>query len=219
MIKIFLLLVLFVFVGNMLFLDYLFVNQNSKTSDLSLRVGQLADNVKLLSNQNQTTTSPTAPIKNDSCPISCTTAINSAIANIKVQTGTNTIVNKTTAVSQKGEYIIPLGTGTVDEQGKWVDAYTAQGSFNTANYSAIKAFYFEVVMHLPDGSGELKAKLIDDSTPFSYDGQVLSTTSRSGQLLSVQMPLISGNKTYHVQLYSTISPGVLDSARIRVVTQ
>lgn len=198
----------------MLFLDYLFVNQNSKTSDLSLRVEKLADSAP-----NDSIGSVPAQEVSNVCPTSCMTAFNAAIANIKVPAGTNTIVNKTTTVSQKGEYIIPLGSGTVNERGNWVNAYTAQGSFNTANYSAIKAFYFEVVMHLPNGTGELKAKLIDDSTPFSYDGQVLTTTSASGQLLSVQMPLISGNKTYHVQLYSTISPGILDFARIRVVTQ
>lgn len=210
----------------MLFLDYMLAHQNNRLDDLTLKLATATDSIKFLSNQQSRLTpsvtgTPAAQVvsNNNSCPSSCMTAINNAIANIKKPVGTTTVVNKTTTVSNKGEYIIPLGSGTVNELNTWVNAYTAQGTFDTANYSGIKAFYFEVVMHIPNADGEMRAKLIDDSTPFSYDGQVLTTKSGTGQLLSVQMPLISGNKSYHVQLYTTISSGVLDSARIRIVTQ
>lgn len=208
--------------GNLLFLDFVFVSQGSQSSDLSVKMEKLNDSFKILSNQVHLTsfsdvaTAP-AQITNSACPTSCMTAFNTALANIKTGGGATTVVNRTTTVNQKGEYVIPLGSGVVASVGQWNDAYTAQGSFDTANFGSIKAFYFEALMHSPEG--EIKAKLYDDTTPFSYDGQVLTTSSNTGQLLSIQMPLIYGKKSYHVKLYSTISLSAsLDSAKIRIVT-
>jgi len=222
-VKILFLLVFLILIGNLLFLDVIYVQQKEQVADAKLRIGTLADSFKLLSEQvaeeRPQASTPAAQIQQiqttNACPQSCVTAFNAAIANVKPGA---TTVTKTTTLNQKGEYVIPLGSGVGTKVGSWEDVYTAQGNFDTANFGPIRAFYFEVVMHTTEG--EVKAKLVDDTTPFSYDGQVLSTTSSTGQLLSVQVPLIAGKKTYHVKLYSTISVSAsLDSARIRIVTE
>lgn len=219
MLKIVLIFIFLAFVGNMVFLDYLFVSQNEKLISLQSRISQLAsrETTLITSPPVVETASGSAEVvqtqTNNACPASCVSLIST------VKTAAPAKISPTSvAPSSKGEFVIPLGSGTVSTANAWTDIYTAQGSVDTSNYSKIKAIYFEVVMHAPNG-GDVKAKLYDVSTPFSYDGQVLSTSSQNGQLLSILVPLISGNKTYRVQLSSSVAPGVLDSARIRIVTQ
>lgn len=212
-------------VANVVFLDYMFVNQKESVVGLQTRIGQMAFSLKEYSNQNNVPVSVVAsgsgnlvqtPLST-ACPQSCISLIN----NVKNTTAkpVSPVPSKPGVTTSKAEYVVPMGSGVVNTIGSWVDSYSAQATVDTSAYSKIKAIYFEVVMHLPNATGEMRAKLIDDSTPFSYDGQVVTTTSGTGQLLSVQVPLVSGKKTYHVQLYSTISPGVMDIARIRIVTQ
>lgn len=214
----------------MLFLDFVYVSQrdslqsvktqldqaNTKLQKLSLEQANSSP-VDLGSGAAQAVVQPVAQTTNSACPQSCVTLINN-VKNAIPKVGTSP-ATKASTTTTKGEYVIPLGSGDVSSNGVWVDDYGAQGVVDTFAYANIKAIYFEVVMHLPNGQGEMRAKLIDDSTPFSYDGQVLTSQSQTGQLLSVQVPLVSGRKTYHVQLYSSIGEGVLDSARIRIVTQ
>lgn len=222
MIKILLFLVFLVLVGNMVLLDYFWVNEKNELNQVRAGIKQVEtriDEVKGSDKLTEAAFPETTPIKADNaCPQSCVTQMNSAIANIKIPAGAP-VPTPIVSTTPKGEFIIPFGTATVSTIGNWFDAFSAQASFDSRNYPPVKAFYFEVVMHIPDATGEMRAKLIDDSTPFSYDGQVLKTQSGTGQFLSVQVPLISGQKTYHVQLYSSIATGILDSARIRIVTQ
>ncbi len=129
-----------------------------------------------------------------------------------------TVTNTVTAPSKIREFYVPLGSGTTAENDKWVDIYGAQATVNTDNYPGIKTAYFEVVMHVPNGQGELKAKLLETTLPFSY-GEILRTQSGTGQLVSTPIVLQKGNRNYRVQLNNQIGTGILDSARIRIVTE
>lgn len=221
MFKIAFILIFLMIAGNLLLLDFFIVSQRESVIDLRSRVAQLASGLKKYSDQSPMA-SPAASVQvvttttNNSCPQTCVNLINGVKALIPLKTTSILSVPKT---STKGEYVITLGTGSVNEVSTWVDAFTAQAIVDSSNFPGVKTYFFEVVMHIPTAQGEVRARLIDDSTPFVYDGQQLKTTSGTGQLVSIQVPLISGKKTYHVQLHTSIAPAVLDSARIRVVTQ
>lgn len=152
--------------------------------------------------------------------------IDEKIAAIKFPVATSsstTIIQKITTPapvtkSQPKEFIISLGSGTITETDKWVDIYGAQASIDSANYPNIKAAYFETVMHIPNAQGEMQAKLVETTIPFYY-GDILKTQSGTGVLLSTPIFLKTGNRNYRVQLYNQIGTAVLDSARIRIVTE
>lgn len=134
-----------------------------------------------------------------------------------------TIIQKVTTPapavkSQPKEFIISLGSGTISETDKWIDIYGAQATINTDNYPKIKSAYFEVVMHIPNAQGEMQAKLVETTMPFYY-GEILRTQSGTGVLLSTPIFLKTGNRNYRVQLFNQIGTAVLDSARIRIVTE
>ncbi len=161
--------------------------------------------------------------KSETCGVDCLAAINAAVdekvsgLNLKVPTA-KPVIPVATGVKTR-EFIIPLGPGTIDAVNTWADIYTAQTTINTADYPPIQQAYFEVIMHIPNTTGEMSAQLYDTSTPYLFSGQVLTTTSGTGQLLSAPFPIQQGSKNYHVQLYTSISQGVLDSSRIRLLTQ
>ena len=57
------------------------------------------------------------------------------------------------------------------------------------------------------------------TTPEIFWSSDLKTTANTSTFLSGPISLSGGSKTYKVQMYSTISSGTLDQARIRIVTQ
>jgi len=154
------------------------------------------------------------------------TYVDQKIKDIKFPASTptaTTIIQKVTApapktASKPTEFYIPLGSGEVTTNDKWVDIYSAQATINKSNYPTLKAAYFEAVMHIPNAQGELKARLFEATLPFTY-GDYLKTQSGTGELVSIPVILQSGTRTYRVQLNSQIGTGVLDSARIRIVTE
>lgn len=200
---------------NLILLDFFLVKQRNDLLDFQTKLIQLTPVTQIIS-------SPSAEpqvIISNSCPQSClgiiTNATKSAAPIVKVQS-TQSLLAPVTPPSVK-EFFIPLGTGSLTALNTWTDINTAQASFDTANYPSITAAYFEVIMHT--NQGEVKARLYDTTTPFIYAGEQVSTTSNTGQLVSKQVPIRSGSKTYKVQMYTTITTGTLDQARIRIVTQ
>ncbi|MDO8515389.1 MAG: hypothetical protein Q7S14_02725 [bacterium] len=128
------------------------------------------------------------------------------------------IINNKVITPQPKEFIITLGSGTITETEKWLDIPSAQASINLDNYPGIKTAYFEVAMHIPNAQGEMRAKLVETTLPFYY-GEILKTQSGTDVTLSTPMFLKPGNRNYRVQLYNQIGTGILDSARIRIVTE
>lgn len=217
-----------VFAVNVLLLDFFFVAQRNSLLDFQTRLTQLADSFKILGGRLYTTSSGEQKIipiaePNNACPVACLDLISLSTSAAKLSTRSlvapvfPTSTTTTPTSSNKGEFFVPLGTGSVATLNQWVDVNTAQATFDTGTYSAITAIYFEAIMHV--AQGEVRARLYDTTTPFIYDGEQVRTTSATGQLVFAQVPLRTGSKTYKVQMYSNISTGFLDQARIRIVTQ
>ncbi len=227
MIRILVLIGFLLLVGNLLVVNYFVFQHNSKFEDTNTRILTLADSVKAARNSitqdvSSASSNVVSDIEGDNCGTKCQAMINAAVdakvKTIKSTTSTKTVV-KAAPTGSTQEFIIPMGGGVVSQNGQWVDIYSAQTQINTANYPPIVAAYFEVVMGIPNAQGTMQAQLYDTSTPYLFSGQVLSTQSGPGQFLSVQFPIQPGNKSYHVQLQNSIGTGILDSSRIRLVTQ
>ena len=140
------------------------------------------------------------------------------VATTPPQIITKIVNNKIVTPAKSQEFIIPLGSGQTGQTDQWVDIYAAQATIIKENYPSLKQAYFEAVMHVPNAQGELKARLYETTMPFVY-GDYLKTQSGTGQFVSIPMILQSGTRTYRVQINNQIGTGVLDSARIRIVTE
>ena len=226
--RILIILPFLILLANLAFLDYSYLNANKQREQLSLDKTDLLEKVMVLEDRldrmnlsNYIVATPagqTSVANSDSCPLSCAALINTSISAIKSTPSTTTKPATTvTQVNQKGEYYIPLGSGQVTQLNIWVTIDSAQATLDTTNFPKIKQAYFEAILRTD--SGEVKARLYDVSTPYIYAGNEARTDSFTGKLISVPINLQPGSKSYKVQLYSTISTGVLDSARIKLVTQ
>lgn len=184
--------VIFLVAANLAALNFFLVKNNQKVFDLETKITEIS----------------LEPNKIETRVIEKTNTIISTPA--AVSTIKPVIPTPTKAVAR--EFIIPLGSATVTKEGEWVEQYGVQMRIDTANYPNIKAAYFEVVMHIPNAQGQMKAGLVD------Y-GEELVTTSGIGELLSVPIFLRGGNNVYRVKLFNSIGTGVLDFARIRIVTK
>lgn len=201
-----------VFVVNVLLLDIFLVKQRGDLLDFQTRLTQLSEQPGQPADTGQSLSLGLI----NACPQSCISLISTATSSARPsQPLVAPVVQQT--VSTKGEYFVPLGSGSTSTLNTWVDIDTAQGAFDTGSFSSIKAFYFEGILRT--SSGEVKARLYDTTTPMIYAGEELRSTSQTGQFLSVSIPLRSGNKSYKVQLYTTITTGYLDQARLKIVTQ
>lgn len=205
--------------ANLVLLDFFFVKQKNDLLDFQTRLTQITPITQF---SVATSSAEQQIIISNSCPQSCLGIITNATKSAAVAApvvkpqSTQSLLAPIAPPSVK-EFFIPLGTGSVTALNTWTDINTAQATFDTANYPSITTAYFEVIMHT--AQGEVKARLYDTTTPFIYAGEQVSTTSNTGQLVSKQVPIRSGLKTYKVQMYTTITTGTLDQARIRIVTQ
>lgn len=221
-------LVVLILVGNLILLDWFFVKQRDDLLSQQTRLAQMSESIRQVGRQSSDDTSSsetgetvnTAQLYTDfACPQTCVSLIKSATRSSALRSSPVTVPTSTTVTTTttKGEYFVPFGSGSTTKLNSWEDINTAQATLDTGNYSSIKAFYFEAILRTD--SGEVKARLYDTSTPFTYAGEELKSTSNTGQLLSVAVPLRFGAKTYKVQLYSTVATGHLEQARIKIVTQ
>ncbi len=219
-------------VGNLLLLDYFLVQQRNELVDLKGRTGTLAESFKLIGSRLYTTSaSPSGantapklapiPLTDLSCPTSCVSLIRSATASIRTTVLAPAPAPSPTPApapqSTGGEFFVPLGNGSISAGSDWADVNTAQATFDAGSYGTIKNAYFEVFMKI--SSGEVSARLFDSTTPAIFWGSEVKTSSAATQFLSAPVTLSKGTKTYKVQMKSTISTGVLDQARIRIVAQ
>lgn len=221
---------------NLILLDFLIVSQRNSLLDLTTRVGLMSDNFKTLTSriygvdfsQSGKTVQPglaPLPTNSDTCSTTCTSLIRSATASaIKVmsqtQPQTTTVYTQPKTVATgttKGEFFIPLGSGTVNGGTDWADVTTAQATFDAANFGSIKGAYFEVFIRAE--AGQVSARLFDTTTPAILFSSQVSNSSNTSTFYSAPITLSSGNKVYRVQMKSTISTGVLDQARVRIITQ
>ncbi len=217
-------LFLFLVFLNLLVLDFFVFKTRNEVDNLDAKLGNLSLDVRMLADKvNTAPLLPALPVPTTSLAtpsVGLTPADLNRIAALASQMTTNAQNNQPAAPAPAvtREFVIPLGSGSTSQTSQWVDIDTAQAQINSANYSNIKAAYFEVVMHIAGATGEVKARLLETTVPFYY-GEELKTQSTTGEFLSTPMILQAGNRTYKVRLYVQTGTAVLDSARIRIVTQ
>lgn len=210
-----------VLVTNLLILDFFLVSQRNDLLDFQTRLTQLSESFKLLGGRILTVpsggTTPTTvtPITDSSCPFSCVSLITMATVSARQTTVVSTPATTTTTAA--AEYFVPLGSGSVTAGSDWTNIESAQASFDAGKYGSVKAAYFEVFMRIDNGT--VQARLIDTTTPAVFFSSQLATSNKTSQLQSAAITLSSGTKTYKVQMKSDLVTGVLDQARIRIVTQ
>ena len=210
--------------ANLVLLDFFFVKQKNDLLDFQTRLTQITQ----LNPQIQTV--PSSPFivstPSASCPQSCLGIITNATKSAaivptapvaKIQS-TESLLATTVTTSSK-EFFIPLGSGTLTQLNVWTDMNGVQGSFNLDNYSAVKGAFFEASLRLA-GAGQVQARLYDTTTPAVFWDAQMSSTSTTGEYFSKPIKLFGGgNKTYRVQMNTTLSTAYIDQARIHLVTQ
>lgn len=218
-------LVCLLFVGNLLLLDYLVVAVKNDVASLQTRLVQMSDNFKKLNSRLFLT--PETPISGDnleqitaalnSCPNTCVNLIFSATASGKPTSPLVAPVSSPPPSLPKAEYFVPLGSGSISPSNDWKDVDSAQATFDAGSYGDIKQAHFEVFLRT--SAGEVSARLFDATTPAVFWSTEQTTSSTTSKFISTAITLSKGAKTYKVQMKSTISTGVLDQARVRIVTQ
>ncbi|MBI3887904.1 hypothetical protein HY310_02445 [Candidatus Microgenomates bacterium] len=214
-----------ILVGNVLLLDAFLVMQKGDLLTFQTRLTQIADRQPTTTVVQSKTVQQPPVVSNDSCPLTCMLAITNATRSAVVRQALNPVVTTPalqTIPSQKGEYFINLGTGSVlpteGSSSNWKTLDTAQATFDASNYGSIKSATLEVFMHV-ESSGETHARLFDATTPSIFWTTDLSTGASTSTLLTGPLTLSTGAKTYKIQTYSTLSKGYIDQARIHIVTQ
>ncbi|MBI4099891.1 hypothetical protein HY440_02690 [Candidatus Microgenomates bacterium] len=225
-----------IFVANVLLLDYFLVGQRNDLVDFQTKLTQLSDNFRVLGGRlyglppvatPSGTTSPLSilnPVNNLVCPTSCVDLI--ALSTEAGRVSTRSLINSTytpttsTVATTKGEFFVPLGSGSVDQTSDWTNINSAQATFDASNFGSIKAAYFEAFLRRSTtASGEVFARLFDSTTPAILWGSEMSTSANTSTFISKAISLSGGQKVYKVQMYSTNGVSYLDQARIRIVTQ
>lgn len=218
--------IVLLFVGNLVLLDYFMVGQSGNLADFQTRLTQIAQQRPTIVTSPTTPSAVGQPMLVDACPQSCLTQIVNATRSAAVSQALAPIVapatGPITVASQKGEYFINLGTGSVlnteSSGSNWKTIDSAQATFDASNYGSIKAATIELFMHVQSG-GEVHGRLFDSTTPNVFWNTDLSTTSLTSVFLSAPISMYPGAKTYKIQMYSSLSTGYLDQARIHIVTQ
>lgn len=212
-----------ILVVNLLALDFFLVSQRNDLLDFQTRLTQLSESFQLLGGRVLTAPSlpvpapaaPVVPITNTSCPASCVGLITMATISANQNAIIAPVNQGTTSVS--AQYYVPLGSGSIVNGNDWANVDSAQATFDAGSYGNIKQAYFEVFLRTDNGT--VQARLFDSTTPAIFFSSQLATTDKTSQLRSTPITLSSGIKTYKVQMKSDLSTGVLDQARIRIVTQ
>ncbi len=211
--KIFVFLVLL----NLLFLDFILVNSQKNQV------------VK------KTVFVPTPSISN-TCPASCLSEINNATRSstpsinftpTPIFTPTPTIrpasptqtPTQTQTTSSVKEFFVPFGIGS-NSSNDWQDVLGLSVTLNPANYGNIKTVTFESTIRIPTGNEIAYARLYNstDKHPVWYSD--VSLEGGTPQLLiSKPITLDSGNKTYQVQMKTSLgSTAFLDQSRLHIIT-
>jgi len=222
-----------IFVGNLVILDLFFVKQKEELLTLQTRTTQMSETIRLLGGRVAYTSATGSssgsavlePFYGDlTCPQTCVSLIKMATisADLSRLTVSASVPVASTIGSSKGEFFIPLGSGSVlttdGTSANWKTIDGAQATFDASNYTNIKTVYFEAFLRTAT-NGEVHARLFDSTTPQVFFNTDVKTTTNASTYLSAQFTAPTGSKVYKVQMYSTLSTGYLDQARIRIVTQ
>jgi len=171
---------------------------------------------------------------NQACPNSCLTQIYQATASSKAVLKT-TIPTTTPAVTpskapaptavltlapqalQVKEFFIPFGSGT-NSSDDWQDVAGLKASIDSSNYFSIKSVVFEASVSIPTGNQMAYVRLFNETDGHPVWFSDVSLEGGTPQLLiSKPITLDSGNKTYKVQMKTSLKyQAILNQARIHI---
>jgi len=168
------------------------------------------------------------PVVSNSCPASCLSEISNAtkgatlsIKPSSVPTPTLTVKPslQTQASSSVKEFFVPFGTGS-NSSDDWQDIPGIKATLDPSNYGNIKTVTFEATIRIPTGNESAYVRLynITDKHPVWFSDVFLE--GGTPQLLtSKPITLDSGNKTYQVQMKTSLKyPAYLDQSRLHIIT-
>jgi hypothetical protein len=168
---------------------------------------------------------------NQVCPNSCLNQIYQATSSSKVIPQTTTLTTSIVApvatstptiapalAFQVKEFFIPFGSGT-NSSDDWGDVAGLKASIDSSNYSPIKSIVFEASISVPAGNQTTYARLFNETDKHPVWFSDVSLDGETPQLLiSKPITLDSGNKTYKVQMKTSLKyQAILNQARIHII--
>lgn len=165
------------------------------------------------------------PLVGDSCPASCLAEISQATSSVKLTAKTTPTPTKIfptptpASSSLVKEFFVPFGSGS-NSSDDWQDVGGLKATLDPANYGSIKTVAFEASVRIPTGNETAYVRLynVTDKHPVWFSD--VSLDGGIGQLLvSKPITLDSGNKTYQVQMKTSLKfQALLDQARLHIIT-
>lgn len=202
---------------NILFLDvFLFENQKTEIAEKNIPPPVVLNScpASCLSEINKATKSATLSIKPTFIPTSTPTSI-------PTPTPTTKVVSQTQTQTQPSvkEFFVPFGTGS-NSSDDWQDVSGLKATLDTANYGNIKTVVFEATIRIPTGNEAAYARLYNATDKHPVWFSDVSLEGGTPQLLiSKPITLDSGNKTYQVQMKTSLKyPAFLDQSRLHIIT-
>ena len=199
----------FLFLLNLLFLDFVIFER---------REGKIVER-----------TTP-APIVSNVCPQSCLSEISQATKeatrSVKFTSITSPIpTTKPTSAPQSQtqtsvkEFFVPFGTGS-NSSDDWQDVGGLKATLDPANYGSVKTVVFEATVRIPTGNETAYVRLYNSTDKHPVWFSEVSLDGGTAQLLiSKPITLDSGNKTYQVQMKTSLKyPAFLDQSRLHIIT-
>lgn len=171
-----------------------------------------------------------APVVQNSCPASCISEITNATKSANLPTKQVSIPTPTSAIkpvssiqaqtqSLVKEFFVPFGTGS-NSSDDWQDIAGLRVTLDPANYGNIKTVAFEATIRIPTGNEVAYVRLYNATDKHPVWFSDVSLEGGTPQLLiSKPIALDSGNKTYQVQMKTSLKyPAYLDQSRLHIIT-
>lgn len=170
------------------------------------------------------------PTISNVCPTSCMSEISNATRGATLSTKPSSIPMptpttkpllqaQTQASSSVKEFFVPFGTGS-NSSDDWQDISGLKATLDPANYGSIKTVIFEATIRIPTGNEIAYVRLYNATDKHPVWFSDISLEGGTPQLLiSKPITLDSGNKTYQVQMKTSLKfPAYLDQSRLHIIT-
>jgi hypothetical protein len=169
------------------------------------------------------------PIVSNICSISCLEAIKEATRSVKLTVKseptpttilpTATLTQAPASSSLVKEFFVPFGSG-FNSSDDWQDVGGLKATLDLANYGSIKTVTFEATIRIPTGNETAYVRLFNATDKHPVWLSEVSLEGGTPQLLiSKPITLDSGNKTYQVQMKTSLKfQAFLDQSRLHIIT-
>jgi len=167
------------------------------------------------------------PIISNVCPASCLSEISNATKSAALlsptakptPTPTVKLTSQTQTSSFVKEFFVPFGSGS-NSSDDWQDIGGLKATLDPANYGSIKTVIFEATVRIPTGNETAYVRLYNATDKHPVWFSEVSLEGGTPQLLvSKPITLDSGNKTYQVQMKTSLKyPAFLDQSRLHIIT-